>query len=88
MTDLNPETLNTDPVRQSVSGAVDQMVAAFQPQIEAYVNQFADQAIQGIETAATRTARSFEREPWILVGLAALMLASAGFMIRANRRAI
>lgn len=85
---MQTSSTTTDPIRESLTGAVDQVVTAFQPQIEAYVNRFADQAIGRVETAAQHSVQTIENKPWILVGLAAVMLISAGFMIRANRQAL
>ncbi len=74
---MSPE----DVLRDSISSAVANVVRSVEPQLHEYASQLTEQALDQGKKLVTTTFRTVRREPWYLVGVAAVLLVGAAIIL-------
>lgn len=79
-----PNTTNTtgsDILRESVANAVGSVVSAMEPQLNEFASKAATQAIDKSRDLVHSAYTGVRRQPWYLVGFAAVLLIGAALLI-------
>ena len=81
MADVTNQTDLNEVLRESVTAAVGNIVHAMEPQLNDMATKAANQAIDKSRDVAQVAFKNVRRQPWYLVGAAAMLLIGAAILI-------
>ncbi len=79
---------SSDIIKDSLAGAVNQVVTAMQPQVNEFATRVATRAVDQVGAGAQTALRTVQRQPWYLVGCAAALLVGAALIIGFGSREV